>query len=137
MKKILLYVMSVLYLLAGINHFISTRQYIAIMPGWVPGHPALVYISGVLEIVYGLLLLPRSTRRLSALLIISLLIAVFPANVQMAVNYHKEKNPRFWLAVARLPLQFGLIYWAYVYTKKDDKEEKPNNDQSSSPPATG
>ncbi len=135
MKKILLYVMSVLYLLAGINHFLSTRQYVAIVPDWLPWHRALVYISGILEIIYGLLLLPRSTRRLSALLIISLLIAVFPANVQMAFNYHKEKNPRFWLTVARLPLQFVLIYWAYVYTKDDNKEEIENNEQSSSPPA--
>ena len=119
MKKILLYVMSVLYILAGINHFISTKQYVSIMPPWLPWHYPLVYISGVLESVYGLLLLPSATRRLSALLIISLLVAVFPANIQMAVNYYKEHNPYLWLAIVRLPLQFVLLYWAYIYTKKD------------------
>ena len=121
MKKILLYVMSVLYILAGINHFISTKQYVSIMPPWLPWHDTLVYVSGVLESLYGLLLVPRATRRLSALLIISLLIAVFPANIQMAINYYKENNPYLWIAIVRLPLQFVLIYWAYSYVEKDDK----------------
>lgn len=121
MKKILLYVMSVFYILAGINHFISTQRYASIMPPWLPGHYALVYISGALEILYGLLLLPRATRQLSALLIISLLIAVFPANVQMAVNYYRENNPYFWLAMVRLPMQFALIYWAYGYVNRNKK----------------
>ncbi len=121
MKKILLYVMSILYIGAGINHFIFTERYVAIMPPWLPWHHALVYISGVLESVYGLLLLPQRTRRWSALLIMSLLIAVFPANVQMAVNYFKENNPYLWLAVVRLPLQLVLLYWAYVYTKRVDE----------------
>ena len=121
MKKILLYVMSVFYILAGINHFISTQRYASIMPPWLPWHYTLVYISGALEILYGLLLLPRTTRRLSSLLIISLLIAVFPANMQMAINYYQENNPYLWLAIARLPLQFVLIYWAYGYVKGNKK----------------
>ncbi len=116
MKKVSLYVLSVFYVLAGINHFISTKQYVSIMPTWLPWHRTLVYASGALESMYGLLLLPRATRRLSALLIIALLLAVFPANIQMAVNYYEEKNPYLWVTIARLPLQFVLIYWAYIYT---------------------
>ena len=119
MKKALLYVMSALYILAGINHFIFTKQYVSIMPSWLPWHQGLVYISGVLESAYGLLLLPRFTRQLSALLIIALLIAVFPANIQMSINYYEEHNPHLWLAIVRLPLQFVLIYWAYIYAKND------------------
>lgn len=91
------------------------------MPLWLPWHYKLVYVSGVLESLYGLLLLPRASRHVAALLIIALLIAVFPANIQMAINYYKENNPYLWIAIVRLPIQFVLIYWAYSYAKRDDK----------------
>ncbi len=89
------------------------------MPLWLPWHRALVYISGMLEGLYGVMLVLPATTRIAALLIISLLIAVFPANIQMAVNYYEEGNPNLWVAITRLPLQFVLIYWAYLYTKKE------------------
>ena len=120
MKKGLLYVMSVLYIGAGINHFISTKLYLSIMPPWLPWHRALVYISGVLESMGGLLLLSRVTRRFAALLIIVLLIVIFSANVQMMLNYYHANNPQVWITIVRLPLQLVLIYWAYIYTKQDD-----------------
>ena len=119
MKKASLYVMAVLYILAGINHFIFTKQYVAIMPPWLPWHRALVYVSGVWESLCGFLLLLSSTRRLAAWFIILLLIAVFPANIQMAINYYKTENPYLWIAILRLPLQPLLMYWAYWYTKDD------------------
>lgn len=119
MKKALLYVMSALYILAGIGHFTFTKRYLSIMPPWLPWHRTLVYLSGVLEGLYGILLIFPATRQLAAFLIISLLIAVFPANIQMAVNYYEEGNPDLWVAIVRLPLQFVLIYWAYVYAKKE------------------
>lgn len=119
MNKALLYVMSVVYILAGIAHFTFTEQYLSIMPSWLPWHRTLVHLSGVLEFLYGALLIPLRTKRLAALLIISLLIAVFPANIQMAVNYYREGSAYLWLAIARLPFQFGLIYWAYLYAEKD------------------
>lgn len=117
MKKVLLYVMSVFYIVAGIAHFVFTEKYLSVMPPWLPWHNTLIYLSGILEILYGLLLLPRLTRRLASLLIISLLIAVFPVNIFMAIEYYKHGNPHLWLALLRLPLQFVLIYWAYLYTK--------------------
>lgn len=50
--------------------------------------------------------------------IILLLIAVFPANVQMMINYREQRNPHLWITVVRLPLQLLLIYWAYLYARK-------------------
>ena len=76
----------------------------------------VVYLSGVLEIVFALLLLPLTTRHVAAWLIIFLLIAVFPANMQMALNFRRKHNPYLWLAIARLPLQPLLIWWAWIYT---------------------
>ena len=109
--------MIVLYTAAGINHFIHPQFYLKIMPPWIPLHKELVFISGVFEILFAVMLVFPLSRRLGAWGIILLLIAVFPANIQMMLDYIKENNPRRWLAIVRLPLQFLLIYWAYTFTK--------------------
>jgi len=87
-----------------------------IMPEWLGWHKQLVIISGIAEITLAILLLFKRTQQLAALGIIMLLIAVFPANIQMMLNYYKEQNPMLWLAVLRLPLQLLLIWWAYSLT---------------------
>ncbi len=95
MKLILLYVMAVLYLAAGVYHFVNPKMYQRIMPTYLPWHTPLVYISGVCEILFALLLIPESTRAIAAWLIIVLLIAVFPANIQMAVSFWAKAAPHF------------------------------------------
>jgi uncharacterized membrane protein len=109
--------MVLLYLSAGINHFVHRDMYIAIMPRWIPFHEAMVMISGVAEIVFALLLVFKATRRMAAWGIIIMLIAIFPANVQMMINYMHEQHPRLWITIVRLPLQLLLIWWAYGFTK--------------------
>ena len=117
MKIFLLYLMAVVYVAAGIYHFVNPRFYQKIMPSYLPYHIPLIYISGVCEIVFALLLIPESTRPISAWLIIALLIAIFPANIQMAVDFWQRKSSYLWVAIARLPLQFILIWLAWIYTK--------------------
>ncbi len=109
--------MVLLYVIAGLNHFYNTRMYMKIMPPYLPYPLSMVYISGVLEVLIALLLLPLATRHAAAWMLILLLIAVFPANVQMAVNFWRKHNPYLWVAILRLPLQIPLIYWAWLYTK--------------------
>lgn len=116
-KKISLYAMAGLYILAGVNHFANPIFYKRIMPPWIDWHDTLILMSGIIEIVLGILLLPIKTRQLAAWGIIALLIAVFPANVQMMMNFRNEHNPYYWVAVLRLPFQLLLIGWAYQYTK--------------------
>lgn len=95
---------------AGALHFLKPEPYDGLIPGWLPGPPsAWVYGSGLIELGCGLLLLPRRTRRWGATATAVLLVAVFPANVEMAVN--PGDTPR-WLAIARLPLQVPLVLWA-------------------------
>lgn len=118
MKFVLLYIMVALYVAAGIYHFVNPRFYQKIMPTYLPWHIPLIYISGVCEIAFALLLLPESTRPMAAWLVIALLVAIFPANVQMAVNWWHKQHPKLWIAFLRLPLQLVLIYWAWIYTKK-------------------
>lgn len=116
MKEISLYVMAVLYIIAGSYHFINTRFYKRMMPPWVPWHMPIVYISGAFEIILGVLLIPVMTRTYAAWGIIILLILIFPANIQMMLNFYRKKNPYLWISVLRLPLQPVLIWWAWQYT---------------------
>lgn len=129
MKKISLYIMAGLYILAGINHFWRPEFYLKIMPPWLPWHEELVFISGVAEVALGIMLFFPATRRLAAWGIILLLIAVFPANIQMMLDYKAEHNPKLWIAILRLPLQIVLIWWAYLFTKEkiSHKERKNYN----------
>lgn len=114
-KKSTLYIMALLYILAGINHFIHPETYMKIMPPWLPSPAFLVALSGVIEIILGILLIPNRTRRFAVWGIIALLIAVFPANIQMAMDYYHSQDPNLWIAILRLPIQILLIWWAYIY----------------------
>jgi uncharacterized membrane protein len=115
-QQIGLYLMSFLYTIAGINHFIKPKFYLAIMPPYIPAHELMVLLSGIAELVLGIGLLFPLTRALAAWGIILLLLAVLPANVYMITSEKFSKIPT-WILWLRLPLQFLLIWWAYIYTK--------------------
>jgi uncharacterized membrane protein len=117
MREIGLYIMSLFYIAAGVFHFVRPKVYLKIMPGYIPFPLELVYISGLSEILSGLLLLHPATRSIGAWLTIITLIVVFPANIQMMISFYQKHNPYLWLTILRLPLQFLLIYWAWIYTK--------------------
>ena len=89
------------------------------MPNYIPWHTIVIYVSGILEILLGIFLIPVFTRRVAAWGIIILLIAIFPANINMMMNYLTEKNPALWITILRLPLQIILIWWAYNFTKRE------------------
>lgn len=110
--------LALIFVLAGMLHFIATPVYMRIMPPFLP-HPALlVEFSGVCEILGGLGLLIPSLRIPAAWGIVALLVAVMPANVYMAMDHaHWPRIPE-WALWARLPLQLPLIYWAWVYTRR-------------------
>ena len=116
LKLVMQWVFGLLFIAAGANHFRDPDLYVHIMPPYLPWPRELVYISGVCEIVLGaLLLVPRCTPY-AAWGLIALLIAVFPANLHMAL--HPEEFPKIpplaiWI---RLPLQGVLIAWAYWFT---------------------
>jgi uncharacterized membrane protein len=108
--------MGSLYVVAGVAHFVITRNYVRIMPDYLPAHRELVLISGAAEIAGGLGVLIPATRRPAAWGIVILLIAVMPANIWMA--QHPDLTPGVppWLLWLRLPLQIPLIWWAWRYT---------------------
>jgi uncharacterized membrane protein len=110
-------VFAALFIIAGVSHFVATDFFLKIMPPYLPFHLPLVLVSGVIEILLGILLLVPRYSRLAAWGIIALLIAVFPANIH--VYQHQELFPLPWFVLLlRLPLQGVLILWAFAYTRR-------------------
>ncbi len=96
------------FLTTGLLHFLRPRMYEAIMPRYLPAHRELVYASGVAEIAGGAGVLHPKTAKPAGWWLIATLIAIFPANVEMAVHaerFRKIPRPLLW---ARLPVQ-GLL----------------------------
>lgn len=119
MKRSLKWLFGSFFILAGINHFVQTDFYVRIMPPYLRWHLELVYLSGLLEMLLGAMLLIPKFTVLAAWGLIALLIAVFPANIHMALN--SDQSPSMpplalWL---RLPLQGVLIAWAYWLTRSE------------------
>jgi uncharacterized membrane protein len=100
---------------AGANHFRSPAFYARIIPPKFPSPQTLVLISGIAEILGGLGLLIRPLRRPAAWGLIALLVAVFPANLYMAIEPQKFADLHLptWCFLARLPLQVVFIVWVW------------------------
>lgn len=96
---------------AGLLHFVKPRMYEAIMPPYLPAHRELVLASGVAEMVGGAGLMTRH-RRPAGWWLIATLIAVFPANLHMALHPDDYPVPGGRTALyARLPFQLVFIAW--------------------------
>ncbi len=123
-KQILRWILAAAFVLAGANHFYNVDFYLKIMPPVFPAPLFLVRLSGVFEIVLGVLLLVPKFSRLAAYGLIALLVAVFPANIFMAAN--ANLFPEFSSAAlyARLPLQMVLIACVFWFTRQSDFEKK-------------
>lgn len=102
---------------AGINHFVIPRVYESIVPPYVPNAKAVVQISGVAEIAGGAGALIPATRRAAGWGVIALLIAVFPANLHMALHPQEFARVPRWALWARLPLQPLMMRWAWRATR--------------------
>lgn len=116
--------LAVFFIIAGIFHFVFPSQYASIMPPWLPSHLALVYTSGVFEILGGIGVLISRVRPFAGWGLILLSLAVLPANVQMLINFHEMQAP-LWqqvLLTLRLPLQFLLIWWIWSATRRRQKK---------------
>lgn len=111
-----LYLMAFLYIIAGFNHFRNPVMYIKIIPSYLPNPKLLNALSGIAEIVLGILLLVPLTTQLAAWGIIALLIAIFPANLYIFCKKKGKFSLFKFILLIRLPLQIVLIVWAYLYT---------------------
>lgn len=122
MKRIvktgLLWLLAIFFVGGGVNHFLSANFYLKMMPPYIPWHQAMVAISGVAEIVLGVMALIPRTRRLAGWGLIALLIAVFPANVYMYQHPELFPNIPSRTLLFRLPFQAVFIAWAWWTTRE-------------------
>lgn len=118
-QRIALIAAAVFYVVAGALHFIEPAPYLRIMPPYIPWPAGVVRFSGALEILGGLGLFVPSTRRAAAWGLVALLIAVFPANIHMAIHPAEAGAGSIApvLTWGRLPLQLALIWWLLWCTR--------------------
>ena len=117
-RTLLRWVLALFFVVAGANHFRDPGTYLGMMPPWLPWPEAANYISGAAEILGGIGLMVTATRRLAGWGLIALLIAVFPANLHVALQGHM---PGYDLSPAtlwwRLPFQavaIAAVWWVAI-----------------------
>lgn len=121
-RRIGLWALAAFYVVAGLNHFRDPAFYLPMMPPFLPWHRELVWLSGVAEVGLGLAVLVPALRRAAAWGLVALLLAVFPANLYVALENVPLGGRAEGLGVwnwVRLPFQALLIAWAWLYTRDD------------------
>ena len=111
-----LILLSAFFITIGVDHFRNPDFYLSIMPQQWSLKLEAVYISGFFEILGGVCVIFHKLRKLAGWGLIALLIAVYPANIHMAVNYHLFPDISQAMLYFRLLLQFFFAYWVYRTT---------------------
>jgi len=112
-RSILRWLLALFFVVAGINHFVNPQPYLAMMPKFLPAPEVLHMTAAIAEILCGTAILIKPWRRLAAWGLIAILIAVFPANISIALNGWEGFNIPRWVLWARLPFQFVFIAWVW------------------------
>jgi uncharacterized membrane protein len=110
-------VLGVVFIGAGVMHFVATAAYMKIVPPMLPDPRLLVQVSGVFEVLGGVGLLMPMTKWFAAWGLVALLVAIVPANVYMAMDHAAWPGIPVWALWARVPLQVPLIWWVWVYAR--------------------
>jgi uncharacterized membrane protein len=98
---------------AGITHFVNPTFFDAIVPPWMPfGERFWTIVSGIAEVLIGIGVLRRSTRKRAALAAFVLFVAVYPANLYMAWDWRDRPFGDQLISLGRLPFQFLFFAWA-------------------------
>jgi len=110
-----LIVMAIMYVFAGLMHFLKPHLYLRIMPRYLPNHRFLVYLSGFIEIALGLALFSKELRNIAIIGIIAMLTVFLLVHFYMLKGEKESAGIPKWVLLLRIPLQFFLMYWAYFY----------------------
>jgi uncharacterized membrane protein len=110
--------LALLFTFTGIGHFVQTEPMTRMLPSWIPARNAVIYLTGILELVIAFGFLLSKFRRLTGLVASTMLILFFPANVYAAVN-HVPMGGHAWgplYLLIRTPLQLIMLLWIYWFT---------------------
>ncbi len=110
------YLIGLLFILAGMNHFRKPKLYERIIPPYIPAQSSMVLLSGIVEMILGFMIMNKNTQVAAAWGIIIMLLGFLSVHIYMLQDEKAAMKLPKWVLILRLPLQFGLIYWAYLYT---------------------
>jgi uncharacterized membrane protein len=139
--RVVRYLLGVFFVFAGANHFISPDLYLEMMPSWLPLHGPAVFWSGVAEMAGGVMLFFDRTAKAGGVFLILILVAIFPANVNAAIDpagvpWVESNGIPEWLLWLRLPLQPVLAALIWLATRdvsrKETAQDVPNSPSSPS-----
>tara|TARA_B100000579_G_scaffold111446_1_gene89083 strand:+ start:37 stop:432 length:396 start_codon:yes stop_codon:yes gene_type:complete len=117
LRKACIFGLSAFFIIFGIDHFVNPDFYLSIMPPNLPFKLEAVYVSGLFEILGGVGVLLAATRKIAGLGLVALLVAVYPANIYMALNPEAFPDVPLSALYFRLILQFLFFYWAYSVSR--------------------
>ncbi len=109
------YIIGALFVVAGANHFRQPKVYERIMPPYISAKQTLVMLTGIAEMIFGFMVLTPQSQTIAVWGIIILLILFLPVHVYMLQNKEASMKLPQWVLILRIPLQFGLMFWAYQY----------------------
>lgn len=110
------YLLGIIFILAGINHFRKPKIYEKVIPPYIPAHSSVVMLSGIAEMALGFLIMNKNYDQIAGYGIIILMFLFIPVHIYMLQNKKASLNLPIWLLILRIPLQFGIMLWAYLYT---------------------
>ena len=116
-KAAMRYLLAIFFVMAGVNHLVSPDFYISLMPDYLPLHRELVLLSGVTEIIAGVLVAIPATARWGAWFIVAHLVVFMTVHVHMVVHADRYADVPLWGLYFRIVMQFVLIAWALWYTR--------------------
>lgn len=122
---------AIAYSIVGVVHLVSPEKLSYMIPEFIPYPETMVYLSGVLEIGFSVLLLIPGYQKVAGWLIIGLLLAVFPANVHVAINNLPAPGglpaePWYlWSRLAFQPIYISWVWWAAIYVDKNRYRASP------------
>ena len=116
-RKIVLFGLAAFFINIGVNHFVNPDFYLSIMPPAFPMHVEAVYVSGFFEVLGGVCVLIPRLRKIAGWGLVALLVAVYPANIYMAITPEAFPDIHVALLYVRLAFQFLFFYWAFSVTR--------------------
>ena len=125
-RKLVLFGLAGFFINVGVDHFVNPSFYLAIMPPVFPLHAEAVFISGFFEVLGGFCVLIPRLRKIAGWGLVALLVAVYPANIYMAVSSEAFPDIPVSLLYVRLLFQFLFFYWAYSVTRPAYNETNKN-----------